>query len=134
MHKDFESALKELSSKLPIKRVYEFVILKYLLNHNHISLSQAKQEVLKYVDNVEEDSVQHAFEVLNQDYYDSGQLRSKLKLIEFTGEEAVKQSALPMCWIIHSLSSSLRTRLIMEFSAMKRVWKRRLWNSTFKTV
>ncbi|MFP8644047.1 DEAD/DEAH box helicase [Priestia aryabhattai] len=90
LHKDFESALKELSSKLPIKRVYEFVILKYLLNHTHISLSRAKREVLKYVDNVEEDSVQHAFEVLNQDYYDSGQLRSKLKLIEFTGEEAVK--------------------------------------------
>ncbi|MEI2425948.1 DEAD/DEAH box helicase [Priestia megaterium] len=90
LHKDFESALKELSSKLPIKRVYEFIILKYLLSHNHISLSQAKRESLKYVDDVGEDTVRHAFEVLNQDYYDSGQLRSKLKLIEFTGEEAVK--------------------------------------------
>lgn len=90
LHEDFESALKELSSKLPIKRVYEFVILKYLLGHDKVSLKQANKEILKYVENVEEDTVRHAFEVLNQAYYDSGQLRSKLKLLDFNGEEAVK--------------------------------------------
>jgi superfamily II DNA or RNA helicase len=29
----FEGTLKELSSKLPLKRVYEFVVIKYLLEH-----------------------------------------------------------------------------------------------------
>ena len=33
----FEGALKELSSKLPIKRIYEFVIIRYLLEHEEIT-------------------------------------------------------------------------------------------------
>ena len=76
----FEGALKELSSKLPIKRIYEFVIAKYLLEHQDISLPTAKHEILKFVQDVPEDSVLHAFECLNQDYYDSGQKKRNLQL------------------------------------------------------
>jgi hypothetical protein len=83
MNDAFEGALKELSNKLPLKRVYEFVIARYLIDHDEMTLSTAKHEILKLVKNVDDDSVLHAFQCLNQDYYDSGQLRSSLKLFDF---------------------------------------------------
>ncbi|MFC4402513.1 DUF3427 domain-containing protein [Gracilibacillus xinjiangensis] len=76
----FEGVLKELSSMLPLKRIYEFVILRYLLTHDELSLSKAKQEILKEIEFVDDDSVRHAFQCLNQDFYDSVQLKNKLKL------------------------------------------------------
>ncbi|WP_110926722.1 DEAD/DEAH box helicase [Bacillus massiliglaciei] len=80
LNENFEGALKELSGKLPLKRVYEFVIAKYLLEHEQISLDIAKQEILKLVKEVDEDSVRHAMECWNQDYYDPGQKKRNFKL------------------------------------------------------
>ncbi|WP_153721097.1 DEAD/DEAH box helicase [Sporosarcina cascadiensis] len=85
----FEGILKELSSKLPLKRVYEFVILRYLLDHEEIDLDMVMQQILKLVENVDEDSVRHAFETLDQDYYDSVQLK-KPKLVFQQGERLMK--------------------------------------------
>jgi superfamily II DNA or RNA helicase/HKD family nuclease len=87
---DFEGTLKELSSKLPLKRVYEFVVIRYLLEHDEINLGMAKREILKMIKEVDEDSVLHAFRCLNQDFYDSGQLRSQLKLFQHTDGILVK--------------------------------------------
>ncbi|WP_281177259.1 DUF3427 domain-containing protein [Peribacillus loiseleuriae] len=84
----FEGALNELSSKLPLKRIYEFVIAQYLLEHQEISLETANQEMLKFVKYVNEDSVKHAFECLNQDYYDTVQL--KIKLFTYQDEKLSK--------------------------------------------
>ncbi|WP_110113060.1 DEAD/DEAH box helicase [Bacillus sp. CGMCC 1.16541] len=78
----FEKVLKELSSKLPLKRVHEFVLLQYSLENDYITLDTAKKEILKYVKQIEDDSVRHAFECLNQDYYDSGQRKSKPQLCQ----------------------------------------------------
>ena len=62
LNSNFESALKELSSKLPLKRVYEFAILKYLLKNDFIDFAKAKDEVLKHIKDVDDDSIYHAFE------------------------------------------------------------------------
>ncbi|MCP8615943.1 DEAD/DEAH box helicase [Salirhabdus salicampi] len=86
----FESILKELSSKLPLKRIYEFVILKSLLNQNEINVEQAKYEIMKYINEVDKDSVYHAFEYLNQNYYDKVQKKTKEKLLHFNGDRAIK--------------------------------------------
>lgn len=83
LNDDFEKILKELNTSLPLKRINEFVILKYLLNHNSISLKIAKNEILKYINNMDEDSVRHAFECLNHQYWDSVMIRQKVKLIEY---------------------------------------------------
>jgi superfamily II DNA or RNA helicase len=88
----FEGALKELSSKLPTKRVYEYVIARYLIDQDEMTLSMAKHEILKLIKNVDDDSVLHAFQCLNQDFYDSGQLRSSLKLFNFSHGLLVKTS------------------------------------------
>ena len=78
----FLKILKELSAKLPIKRVYEFSVIKYLLSHEEISVKQARNEILKYIENVDDNSIIHAFQCLNQNYYDSGQVKNNIKCFE----------------------------------------------------
>ncbi|KHD36245.1 DNA repair helicase [Clostridium acetobutylicum] len=80
---DFFKIVKELTDKLPIKRVYEFCILKYLLKHEQISLKQAESEILKYIKEVDQGSIVHAFDCLNQKYYDSSQVKNTIKLVEY---------------------------------------------------
>ena len=86
----FEGTLKELSSKLPLKRIHEFVIIRYLLEHEEVNLEVAKQQISKMVNNVDDDSVLHAFECLNQNYYDSSQLKNKPKLVHYSNGSLVK--------------------------------------------
>jgi hypothetical protein len=86
----FEGALKELSSKLPLKRIYEFVILRYLLEHEEINLEIAKNQILKLLTDVDDDSILHAFECLNQNYYDSVQLKNKPKLVHYSSGKLAK--------------------------------------------
>jgi len=86
----FEGALKELSCKLPLKRIHEFVIIRYLLDHDSIDVEIAKQQILKMIKNVDTDTILHAFECLNQNYYDSGQLKSKPKLFNYSEGNLVK--------------------------------------------
>lgn len=83
LNDDFEKILKELNTSLPLKRINEFVILKYLLNHDSISLEIAKNEILKYINYMDEDSIRHAFECLDHQYWDSVMIRQKVKLIEY---------------------------------------------------
>lgn len=92
LNDNFESCLKELSSKLPLKRSYEFIILKYLLTHEMIDIATAKHEILKWVENVYEDSILHAFEYLNQNYYDNVQQKGKLKLVNLQDNQLVKSN------------------------------------------
>ncbi|MBU3071939.1 DEAD/DEAH box helicase [Clostridium estertheticum] len=82
----FLKILKELSARLPIKRVYEYSIIKYLLSNEKISLMQAKNEILKYIDGVDDDSIKHAFRCLNQNYYDSAQVKNNVKCFELNGD------------------------------------------------
>ncbi|WML38144.1 DEAD/DEAH box helicase [Neobacillus sp. OS1-2] len=86
----FEGTLKELSSKLPLKRIYEFVIIQYLLDHEEINLITAKKQIVKMIRHVDDDSVSHAFETLNQNYYDSGQLKNKPKLVQYSNGKLSK--------------------------------------------
>ncbi|WP_312470316.1 DEAD/DEAH box helicase [Neobacillus sp.] len=88
----FEETLKELSSKLPLKRIYEFVIIRYLLDHEEINLEIATRQIVKMISNVDDDSVQHAFESLNQNYYDSMQLKNKPKLVQYSNGTLVKSA------------------------------------------
>lgn len=76
---DFFKLLKEISSKLPLKRVYEFAIIKYCLNHHSISLEQGRNEILKYLSTVTDEDIIHSFRFLNGDFYDSSQRKSNIK-------------------------------------------------------
>lgn len=95
----FYNILKELSDKLPIKRIYEFSIIKYLLTHESIDHDQAKMEILKYIDYVDDESVVNAFNFLNQKYYDSSELKHYIKC--FRLDHGILSSTLDFKKIIH---------------------------------
>lgn len=104
----FLKILKELSSKLPIKRVYEFSILKYMLTHEEINPEKAKQEILKYIEDVDEVSVIHALNCLNREYYDSAQLKNNIKSFE------LKDGVLNSTWDFKKIIQNKKYRIYIE--------------------
>lgn len=89
-NEEFVKILKELSSKLPIKRPHEFIIIKYLIKHEEIKIAEAKNEILKYMENVDEETIIHSFKTLNQSFYDSGQIKSNVKLFNFDDNKLMR--------------------------------------------
>ena len=87
---EFIKAIRFIENQLPVKRVYEFVILKYLLSHDFCDEKIAFKILGKYLKRVCSDTINHSFLYLNQDYFDSGQISRYLKLINFDGEKVVK--------------------------------------------
>lgn len=90
LNNDFIKAIRFVDNLLPIKRVYEFVILKYLLQHDFCDEKIAFEILDKYLDKVCVQTVLNSFSYLNQDFLDSAQINRYLKLIEFDGKKVVK--------------------------------------------
>lgn len=104
----FLKILKELSDKLPIKRIYEFSIIKYLLNNEEISTEKAKSEILKYIDYADDESVIHALNCLNGSYYDSAQLKNNVRCFEF------KDGILSTTWDFKKIVQNKKYRIYIE--------------------
>lgn len=104
----FLKILKELLSKLPIKRIYEFCILKYLLNNEEISAEKAKSEILKYIDSVDDESVLHGFNYLSGAYYDSAQLKNNVRCFE------LKDGVLSSTWDFKRIVQNKKYRIYIE--------------------
>lgn len=90
LNNDFIKAIRFVDNLLPIKRVYEFVILKYLLQYDFCDEEIAFKILNKYLDKVCKQTVLNSFSYLNQDFLDSAQINRYLKLIEFDGKRVVK--------------------------------------------
>ncbi len=89
-NEDFFKILKELSSKLPLKRPYEFAIIKYLINKNELTIYEANNVISKYLEFVDNDTIYHSFRTLSQEFYDSSQLKSNVKLFDFVNDKLIK--------------------------------------------
>ncbi|WP_281355656.1 DUF3427 domain-containing protein [Virgibacillus ihumii] len=89
----FEKALKWLSSMLPLKRIYDFVILNHLFEQPVVTIDEAEQEILKWVKNVDKDSVYHAMEFLNQNFFDDTQKKRTPKLANLNDERLVRSDS-----------------------------------------
>lgn len=87
---DFLKILKELSAKLPIKRPYEFAIIKELINKRELSVEEASNGIRKYMQSVYKNTVIHSFKTLNQDYYDSMEKNNCIKLFNFTQNKLIR--------------------------------------------
>ena len=84
--------LRLLDKQLPIKRINEFVAIKELLINGTLSFQGAKNSVLHYINDVDDESLLHTFKYLSgqilgpkeQDsfYYIKGDGRSKLELLD----------------------------------------------------
>lgn len=73
--------IEEIESFLPIKRIYEYVILKNLLKKEYIIMDDVFNELKRYLDTPSMESVIHAFNNLNWAYLDDGERKKKTKLI-----------------------------------------------------
>ncbi|MCG3663573.1 DEAD/DEAH box helicase [Aliarcobacter butzleri] len=89
-NEDFIKAIRFIENELPIKRVYEFVILKYLLNNDFCDENIVFKILNKYLDKVDKETIIHSFLYLRQDFLDSAQKNRYLKLLEFDGKVAKK--------------------------------------------
>lgn len=96
----FERTLRWLSKHLPIKRPFDFAIMRYLLQHETVTLEQAKREILKWVDGVADDHVHHAMEYLSQDYFDTREKNEVPQLFEREGN-ALKRTSLWSQLLLH---------------------------------
>lgn len=89
-NEDFIKAIRFIENELPIKRVYELVILKYLLNNDFCDENIAFKVLNKYLDRVDKETIIHSFLYLKGDFLDSAQKNRYLNLLEFDGKVAKK--------------------------------------------
>lgn len=90
LDENFIKAIRFIENELPLKRVYEFVILKYLLNNDFCDENIAFKVLNKYLDRVDKETIMHSFLYLKGDFLDSAQKNRYLKLLEFDGKVAKK--------------------------------------------
>ena len=57
--------LRLLDKQLPIKRINEFVVIKELIIRKTLSFQEAKDSILKYINEVEDESLLHTFKYLS---------------------------------------------------------------------
>ena len=90
LNEEFIKVIRFIENLLPIKRVYEFVIMKYLLENAYCDENIAFRILDKYLDKVDKKTIIHSFCFLNQDFLDSGQRSRYSKLVNFDGKQIVK--------------------------------------------
>ena len=80
---DFMKVLKEFSGMLPLRRPYEFLIIREILNKDRISVEEAEKVILKYLDSTNRETIINTFKNLSQEFYDSAQKKSNIKLFDY---------------------------------------------------
>ncbi|MGL4762509.1 MAG: DEAD/DEAH box helicase [Sarcina sp.] len=80
----FREVLKDISVKLPIKRPYEFLVLRYLIENGSATKLELKSEVEKYIEFVDNESFEYTLECLRGDYHSKKE--STYNFIKINGE------------------------------------------------
>ncbi|MFT5298182.1 MAG: hypothetical protein ACI9YH_004229 [Colwellia sp.] len=78
-----------LDGCLPIKRPHEFIIMSYLLEKESITLEKSKNEIEQYLDEVNPDTLMHAFEHINGNFFDSREKKAWPHFAELVDENGV---------------------------------------------
>lgn len=68
-NKVFKDVLKDITGKLPLKRPFEFIIIKYLIENNIASKDILKNEIEKSILYVDDETFEYTLECLRGDYY-----------------------------------------------------------------
>lgn len=61
----FIKVIRSIDKQLPIKRINEFVVIKELITYGKLNIIQAKKAILKYVNDVDDESLLHTFKYLS---------------------------------------------------------------------
>jgi hypothetical protein len=99
-----------LDGCLPIKRPYEFIIISYLIDNESITFSQATFEVERHLDYVDSETLKHAFEHINGNFFDSRE-----------------KKALPIFAELIDDNSSLTLKRSIEFSQLTAIPLSKQW-------
>lgn len=99
LNEEEKVVIREIERFLPIKRVYEFAIIRELVAKNYgLSKNRILGVVGKYIEisDVKHtlDTIDHAIRYLNGDYYDSQDLKRCGKLFQVSGETIEKTELL----------------------------------------
>ncbi|RXJ91243.1 DNA repair helicase [Arcobacter sp. CECT 8983] len=86
----FVKTIRFIQGLMPIKRVYEFAILKYLISNEEVSINQAVEYLKKYLEDVCEETVIHSFRFLDQQFFDPAQKQRYLKLVVLKRDKLLK--------------------------------------------
>ena len=92
MYPNFIKAIRFIENQLPIKRIYEFAILKYLLFNDYLDVNIASNILKKYLNKVCKDTIIHSFNYLNEEYFDKGQISRYIKLVNYDGKKIRKSN------------------------------------------
>ncbi len=87
---NFLKASRFLQGLLPIKRIYEFAILKYLISNESCDIERISGFINKYLEKVSKRTIEHAFSFLNQEYFDSAQISRFLKFVDLRDKKLFK--------------------------------------------
>ena len=74
---------------LPIKRPFEFIIIKNLIKNKQISIGDISKNIGKVLDDWDENTVLHAIKSLNLEYADKGEKKSNYKFFEYDNIDQV---------------------------------------------
>ncbi|WP_419782756.1 DEAD/DEAH box helicase [Malaciobacter marinus] len=122
----FLKIIRFIDSHIKLKRVHEFAILKYLLNHDYIDLKTAQNEVLKYQEKVDLQTVKHSFRYLNQEFFDSAQIKRYEKVVYLEDEVLKVTQVFKKCLEIKKqkelIKSSLEYGVLLYEKEFERVY------------
>lgn len=65
----FKMVLKDITGKLPLKRPFEFLILRYLIKNKTATRDELKNDIEKYIDFIDDETFNYTIECLRGDYY-----------------------------------------------------------------
>lgn len=88
---DFILVVRFIDAHIKLKRIHEFIILKHLISSEKLNYKDVEKALLKYQEKVEKKTIYHAFRYLNQEFFDSGQIKRYKKLVHIE-EEILKKS------------------------------------------
>ena len=118
--------LRFFTNLLPLRRVYEAVIARYLLEHGRISLTQAHGELAKHLSTPHWETIEYAFKFLTGDFFDSAEARkyhgllfqkSGSDLVLSSGSSGLMADEVAIPWIMDLLQYGI-IRYELEFGAV----------------
>lgn len=65
----FKLVLKDITAKLPLKRPFEFIIIKHLIKNTCATRKQIKNDIEKYIDFIDDETLEYTIECLRGDYH-----------------------------------------------------------------
>lgn len=83
----FKLVLKDITAKLPLKRPFEFMILRYLIKNGSATRNELKNDIEKYIDFIDEETFSYTIECLRGDYHSKKE--SNFNFIEDLGEQII---------------------------------------------